>query len=1302
MAKKIKYIGSEPVNKDSLPSFSTFNDSFSTTIFNGGIQLSTKFSIPQAVNRDKKLVITQKNVTLNDLKINNISELNNYIKVTNKLKLNVDKTNLSAHAMYGSLKEKFRITVNNIINKFPGGLHINDFISGITYFNVLDYTYDNTIDISSFRIPINVIENPFFINLFSNSQLISRDISNFPIRYEDYVISYADINYGINGFTGFSSGNSSYLYFSVFGDPFGVFSSSTISDRFIIKPNDIEYNKFYDSLNELERYFLNKNTTPKYSFEFKIPQVNEDDELEFINYTLSFPIRYDGYNLDTESISYIRFLDEIFDIGDLYDEYKSNLIIRKFTPNSLIDFDSTDGFKSESILKIYSKEIDEIKMFFDSLMYINTVSYDKINNIPDTLVKNLAKTLSWKAQNIISDKDLVKTIFSTDKTNDTDISASLGEIDIELWRRMVINTAWFLKSKGTRAAIQTIFSFIGAPESLIELTEYVYVVDAPINKSFSATESEMESPITVKKPYDENGYPKANYPNDLEYFQINGNEDSGQAYIDIFRNEGFKVTKTVDNKKSWVYTESAATYSSFNRDTFYTANDSRLIINTKEIEVSLDIARAIEYDVYQFNTQFNYPVIDTGSTIPYPQRESNNFQASGLTFAQYIDRVYSSFINVQNRKVSDSAIGSYYPSLTKLYYDYLDSPLSTNKKRFRQLLDFCYNIDSIFTVFVKQFVPATSIYDGGGLKIRNTDFTPQKYVYKQGIDDGSEFEGKVSEEKLMSQPIIIIETELFDEYDDLLNVATISTVINTSNSGNIDTDFITVVNDKKNVQPTWDGSICDNQVPQFNITGGTKIELSSLTNNSLYNKNTATGHSVSFNFTSGTEILSASTTEFYFNVHKYNHDNLVDGFDDTPIYTFSSSSSAFTSSTQISTLISDSILTCDSEYIIKPYFVFSACSQEGQLFTATTPYTMYENFVYADYVQNYSNSPRFFDPTKFSLSTGSSVSTLLGRNQYTPLFRNYNNLSDYYFVSLCDAEKPSFNFPVLNETEGLITEVIPVNETGFTKFNLSFEPIGDIVVAVNGVTILKDLEYSGDTSILVPSIQKRSFVLFNELSSDYGDVLTIAYYKNSGNNQRLVKENFLYNTSPSISSNGINYIIDLTYPRVNSQFGSEAVVYWNGIMLSSGIDYTFSVFDSNKIVLDSSINLLVGDSISVVYFVFTSSLNQVISLTGGSSYNMTWTINNLIPSHVNGNFTHQFYDLANTGLTGTTLYSAITPYEYNTYSFSQIFTWSEITALTLGLTYFYRIKSEKYFTTINNIGFTSTTYGDTIKVKLPV
>lgn len=1305
MAKKIKYVGAEPVNKDSNSSFSVFNDSFQTTVFNGGLKLSTKTSTFENIRGESRIIVTQKNVTLTDLKINDLKSLNEFIKVTNKLKLNVDKENLSTYAVYGSLKEKYRIAVNNILSKFIGGIYMNTFVNGIPYNTLLDYTYDEIAVKSSFKVPITVIENPYLINLSTFDAVGSNDISNVVTRYQDYVLTYNNKDYKVKEFTGFSIGNSSYLYFVVDGNPFsGNSTPQNISYDFLIKPNDIEFNKFYTSLNELERYFLNKDSNPKYRFVFRIPIINDDGELDFNDYTFNFPVRYDGYNLDNETITYTIFLEKLFEVGDIYDEYKSNLIIRKFIPKTLIDLDTTDSFKSESMFKIYGKEIDEIKLFIDSLMYINNTSYDKINNIPDSLIKNLARTLSWKTRNIINDKDLLSTVFANDKTSDNNIRTSLAEVDIEFWRRLVINTAWFLKSKGTRKSIETIFNFIGAPESLVSLDEYVYVIDAPLTvlNDVSSFVNNQGFTIPLPRAYDDDGYPIAPLPNRNVYFHLNGIEDGGKQYIDFYRKLGYKVTKVLDNKKSWVYYESANTHSSIGRGTNYEVNDSRLIINTKEISMSLDIARAIEYDVYEFNKEYNYPVSNTGRTFPYPQRDSNNIQTSGLTFIEYVEKVYSSFINVQNRKVSDSAIGSYYPSLTKLYYDYLyesfnDIGVQSNKRKFKELLKYVDNFDDIFNEFLKKFVPATSIIENEGTKIRNTIFTPQKFVYKQGIDDGSEFKTNVVEPPLDQRNVITIRTELFQNYEDTLAVATISTDVVSSNDGNINTDTFASVKNSKNIQTPWGGSICNVEAPTFSLTGGTKIELSSLTNNQIFNKTTGASHNVIFNFTSATEVLSANTTEFVFNVHKYNSSSIVLGFDDTPIYTFSASPTSFTTSSTISINIPTSFLSCDSEYIIKPYFNFTACSQSGQIFTATTPYTIYEDFLYNTYYNTYFESVRFFDYTKFKLASSSTFTSLLAKNEYTPSFRNYNSKSDYYFVSNCIPDVPVVELPVVTEDDGLIVESFTVNTFEYQQLVLSYAPIGDVIVAVNGITLYKGIEYNFAT-IGPESIRVRTINLTQRLTSEHNDVVTVSYYKNPNSTNRLIKEDFTYTGSTNIVYNNTTqkYEVNLTYNRV---LNTDYLVYLNGILLTEGTDYTFSITNRSKVVLnDELVNLNI---INVVYFT-TYGGNGVINATG-PNYTINWSIPNSIPSNVNGKFVHEFYDINDTGFTGNTIYTVDSNYIVNTNNFSQSFNWLDLTPspLVLGFSYLYRIKSQKNFKTINNIDLSSVTYSNTYTFTLP-
>jgi hypothetical protein len=127
-----------------------------------------------------------------------------------------------------------------------------------------------------------------------------------------------------------------------------------------------------------------------------------------------------------------------------------------------------------------------------------------------------------------------------------------AEIDIELWRRILMNTNYFWKAKGTREAIKSMFLLIGIPEPFINITEYVYTVDGKINPN---TVSLLQSDFPSNSlPYDNEGYPIAPLETKDFYFQVSGNTDSGQAYLDVFRMAGFNLQQTVDNKKSWIQT----------------------------------------------------------------------------------------------------------------------------------------------------------------------------------------------------------------------------------------------------------------------------------------------------------------------------------------------------------------------------------------------------------------------------------------------------------------------------------------------------------------------------------------------------------------------------------------------------------------------------------------------------------------------------------------------------------------------------------------------------------------------------
>ncbi len=77
----------------------------------------------------------------------------------------------------------------------------------------------------------------------------------------------------------------------------------------------------------------------------------------------------------------------------------------------------------------------------------------------------------------------------------------------------------------------------------------------------------------------------------------------------VSKSPGFKLNRIIDNKKSWLDNDSLVSRQfdirNVNnnidiRQTKYQVNDERLVINTKEIDLDINIAKAIEYDVLTF------------------------------------------------------------------------------------------------------------------------------------------------------------------------------------------------------------------------------------------------------------------------------------------------------------------------------------------------------------------------------------------------------------------------------------------------------------------------------------------------------------------------------------------------------------------------------------------------------------------------------------------------------------------------------------------------------------------------------
>ena len=356
---------------------------------------------------------------------------------------------------------------------------------------------------------------------------------------------------------------------------------------------------------------------------------------------------------------------------------------------------------------------------------------------------------------------------------------------------------------------------IGAPESLIEYNEHIYIADQRINldqfytqwaqisggtyvdqvpaysndtfkvkgQLFTAytTNSTYET-INIRLvdyPIDVEGYPKAPLDTETYFFQIGSgwyettpqhrspdavqitgrvytgqNYDIqtqlqpftyGQTYLDRFRDfpymtEGFKLRRIVDNNKSWLKNDDKIRVSTQgNYNAYYFVDNDKLVLNVKNVEIFLNPAQGLVYDVWTQSRKYDYPIPETGLTVNYPvpggvDSTFVNPEPKKKTFFEFSQTFWENMINTRNRQyITDGKTGGY-PTLQSIFWKYLEQEqtigIPNNKYTYQKLIDYVVGIGPYWIKLVEQMVPATTIWNGG-VKYENSIFQKQKFVYRR-------------------------------------------------------------------------------------------------------------------------------------------------------------------------------------------------------------------------------------------------------------------------------------------------------------------------------------------------------------------------------------------------------------------------------------------------------------------------------------------------------------------------------------------------------------------------------------------
>ena len=488
----------------------TFSDNLvGNQITTGTGQLTnTNFALDsEVIQRDTKNFKTNPFsdfLTLDDLKIEESAPITQSKLEKNQSVKFRDSKKDSGKSLYGSLKSRIGVAVTKIIKFFPASVMVDidspKSQSGLTAYNI---TYNQNTKRTRLDIELGMFYNPFDI-LFTKPNTntvvtVDNPIRNFYSSYKKYVIELSGVTYNIVSYVEPNTKNK--ITLTVLGNPFN--GQTTTTKNILIRPNDGIVEEFFKGLDDLEESLLNRDTFPKYTSSFKVPRDSFDEtKTELISVNYSWPLSdKEDWNIKITGLEYDSYLTNLSNIADEIDDYKSNLFVRFLTSPQLFEFDSPDK-KAESLFQLYGQSFDSVKKYIDNIAYMRNVSYDGINNVPDVLLKNLANTLGLDTINLIDEKGLDELLYTKTSQQYSGLvsGTSLIDAEYEFYRRLLVNLAHIYKSKGTRQSLEFFLRFLGAPEPMIKINQYVYkVISLP--KSFDLN-SDIYDVISGTKTFD--------------------------------------------------------------------------------------------------------------------------------------------------------------------------------------------------------------------------------------------------------------------------------------------------------------------------------------------------------------------------------------------------------------------------------------------------------------------------------------------------------------------------------------------------------------------------------------------------------------------------------------------------------------------------------------------------------------------------------------------------------------------------------------------------------------------------------
>lgn len=338
----------------------------------------------------------------------------------------------------------------------------------------------------------------------------------------------------------------------------------------------------------------------------------------------------------------------------------------------------------------------------------------------------------------------------------------------------------------------------------------------------------------------------------------------------------------------------------------------------------------------------------------------------------------------------------------------------------------------------------------------------------------------------------------------------------------------------------------------------------------------------------------------------------------------------------------------------------------------------------------------------FKLGYNYNVKTLIARklgkrdvattyNDTLP-YGNYDINKDKYFVMLYKAEEPLLDVGIgAGNGEGGTTPIADkisstqlVAESGVRTYPLNISSSTEFIVTLGGLMLTKNQDYriSNNTITFLGPIKESDIINF----------IFIGKSNTSGLRSDIIDINSVISTGPTDGQGDkiVYYNEETSKYEIYTEFRITApntvVVMINGLTMTNLLDFHVSTSNMKRIILEGELKQ--GDLITVIY---DSGENQQRGVTEGH-IDISWYVNKPI-TNINGNFTIEFSkDKEFTDIIQSEEVSYIPEKQDYTkrveldYEFGQVL--------------FYRIKNNKFYTTILGDELNTENFSDSMRIEI--